>query len=112
VIYEYSCERCLHVFDVVKSVEHINRDEFCELCSLKATRKFVPSKVHFTKTKVTHAEYNPGLGKVVRNESERLDEAKRQGLIPVGNDWKSGESMQMEFDKSRAEKREKEWEAL
>lgn len=112
MIYEYTCSQCSQVFDVIKTVSDIDRDEFCQKCSLKATRSFVPSKLYFSKTKVTHAEYNPGLGKVIKSESHRLDEAKRQGLVPIGNDYKSGESMQAEFDKARAEKHQKGWEAV
>lgn len=85
-------------------------NEFCPNCAAPAERKFVPSRVHFTGTKVQHAEYNPGLGAVVKDAQHRAELAKRKGLVEVGNDFKTGDAMQKQFDTERAVKREKAWE--
>lgn len=104
MIYEYKCIECKRSFDVTKSVKDIDVNEFCPRCDSPAERKFVPSKLHLTGTKVEHAEYNPGLGAVVKSKYERQELAKRKGLVEVGNDYKSGESMQKSFDETRAKK--------
>lgn len=109
MIYEYRCENS-HAFDVVKPVSEMTRDEACPTCGLASVRAFVPSKVHFTKTKVTHAEYNPGLGAVVKNERHRLDLAKRKNLIPIGNDYKTPDSIHKESDTTRETRREERYE--
>lgn len=110
--YQYNCEKCQSTFDVIKSVKDIDVNEFCPKCENPATRQFVPSKVHFTGTRVQHAEYNPGLGAVTKNKEHRSELAKRKGLVEVGNDFKSGESMQTHFDTAREEKLKKRYEDI
>lgn len=110
--YQYQCVKCDHVFDVIKSVKDIDVNEFCPDCEAPAERQFVPTRVYFSGTQVQHAEYNPGLGQVVKSKYERQELAKRKGLVEVGNDFKSGESHQKEFETERARKREKAWDDL
>lgn len=110
--YEYECSKCEHRFDVVKSVKDMDVNEFCPECEAPSVRQFVPSKVHFSGTSVQHAEYNPALGQVVRDKHHRQELCKRKGLVEIGNDFKSGESQQKQFDSDRARKREKAWEDL
>lgn len=86
--------------------------ESCFKCGIDADRIFKNIKISLSGTKVTHAEYNPAFGKVIRNERERRYEAEKRGLVEVGNDFKSGEAMRESFDKDRAVKREKSWEAV
>lgn len=85
-------------------------NEFCPECAAPAERLFMPQRVYLSGTKVQNAEYNVGLGAVVKNAYERSELAKRKGLVEVGNDFKSGDSMQKNFDGERAVKREKAWE--
>jgi hypothetical protein len=96
---------------VIKSVRDIDRNENCPECGEFAVRQFVPKRVHFSGTSVQNAEYNPGLGCVVKDKYHRQELCKRKGLVEVGNDFKSGDSMQKHFDSERAAKREKAWEA-
>lgn len=112
MIYGYKCISCRKVFDVIKSVRDIDVNEFCPSCDSPAEREFVPQKVFFSGTKVEDAEFNHGLGAVTKSKKHREELAKRKGLVEVGNDFKSGDSMQTEFDKKREEKRKKEWDDL
>jgi len=96
---------------VVKPVAEIAKVELCE-CGTPADRSFFPTRIHITGAKVEHAEWNPGLGCVTKNKRDREEIAKRQGLVEVGNDYKSGESIQKTFDQAREEKKKKEWDAL
>ena len=68
--------------------------------------------VTFMGAKVQDAEYNPGLGKVVKNAYDRSEQAKRQGLQEVGNDYSSGEKMDKEFTKDRKKKLDKSWDDI
>jgi len=37
--YEYQCERCNHIFEVVKSMSKYDRKEKCPCCRVDAKRK-------------------------------------------------------------------------
>lgn len=108
MLYAYTCVKCETRFDVAKSVKDIDRPE--EHCGAPAKRDFVPTILHLSKTKVQHAEYNPGLGQVVRNQRHKEDLCKRLGVEPIGNDYGSGEKMQQKFEADREAKRELDWE--
>jgi Golgi nucleoside diphosphatase len=95
---------------VIKSVKDMEVNETCPKCGEFAVRQFVPSRLHITGAKVTHAEYNPGLGCVVKNKAHKADIMKAKGVVEVGNDFKSGESMNQHFDTARTEKMRKRWE--
>jgi putative FmdB family regulatory protein len=105
--YEYLCS-CSHRFDVIKGVADLNREEKCPQCQAVAERQF-SFRVHITGARVTHAEYNPGLGQVVKSKYHKEELCKRMGVVEVGNDFRNGEKMQKEFDTARADKREKRW---
>lgn len=105
--YEYYCPACKYIFDVFKSHKDMERNETCESCGEFAERKFIPSRVHFTKTSVEHAEYNPGLGCVTKGSKDRAEIAKRKGLIEVGNE--NPDKIEKEFAKDRESARERSW---
>lgn len=94
-----------------KSYKEIESEEFCPYCGAPAERIPFPKKVYLSGTKVENAEYNPGLGCVTKNKRDRDEIAKRKGLVAVGNDFGSGESMQKNFDADRERKRAKRWES-
>jgi putative FmdB family regulatory protein len=108
--YEYSCPSCGKTFDVIKSYRDMDVNETCPKCGEYAVRQFVPSKLHITGAKVTHAEYNPGLGCVVQNKHHKAEIMKRKGVMEVGNDFKTPDRMVDHFDKGREEKMRKRWE--
>ena len=60
-------------------------------------------------TKIFEAEYYHSLGKVITNKRQLNNELAKRDLIPIGNDYGSGEKMQQHFDASREEAREKKW---
>jgi putative FmdB family regulatory protein len=109
VTYEYECAECGRRFDVIKSVKDMERNENCPKCGEFGIRKCIPSKVYFNQTEVTHAEYNPGLGAVVKNKRHKDYLMKSKGIVEVGNDFGNGEKMQKEFDTAREEKLKKSW---
>jgi putative FmdB family regulatory protein len=112
MIYEYRCQPCAHAFDVVKPVADMEREERCTRCDAPAVRAFVPSRVFFSGTSVQNAEYNPGLGCVVKDKAHREEIAKRRGLIEIGNDYQSPDSLHKKFDQTREEKREQAYEQV
>jgi hypothetical protein len=61
---------------------------------------------------VQHAEYNPGLGCVVKNKYHREELCKEKGLKEVGNDFSTGTKMLESFDKAAQEKRKRKWDDL
>mgnify|MGYP003630562464 CR=1 FL=1 len=102
MIYEYSCVPCDSTFDVVKTVDHMKDAEYCELCNAEAVRKFVPNRVHLSKTAVEFAEYNPGLGQVVDSRYHRSELCKEKGLTEVGNE--NPDSLEKDLKKARIKK--------
>jgi putative FmdB family regulatory protein len=110
VTYEHTCKPCGLTFDVIKTVSEIDRPEPCPDCGGQTVRHFAPRRVFFSGTSVQDAEYNPGLGCVVKNKEHRAEIAKQKGLVEVGNDYKSGEHMQAKFDQDRAERKKRIWE--
>lgn len=109
MVYEYRCIKCRRKFEVVKSMRDFDRNEFCEPCGAPGEFVFNP-RVQIMGASVQHAEYNPGLGAVTKNKRDRAEQAKRKGVIEVGSDFKSGDSMQKSFDTDRAKKLAKRWE--
>lgn len=95
---------------MTKSYKDMDVNETCPSCGEYAIRQFVPSKLHIVGASVTHAEYNPGLGCVVKNKHHKEDILKRRGLVEIGNDFGSGDKMHKVFDQAREKKREKSWE--
>ena len=111
MIYEHRCVKCEQKFDVVKSVKDIDVNEFCPHDGAPAERVFVPTRVYFSGATVTHAEYNPGLGCVVKNKAHKDDICKRRGLVEIGNDFKKPDTIHKTFSEDREAKRKKRWES-
>jgi hypothetical protein len=86
-----------------------DRAENCDSCQSPA-RYIFSSKIQFIGASVQNAEYNPGLGCVVKNKEHRAELAKQRGLVEIGTDYKSPDNIHKEFDKKREEARAKRWE--
>lgn len=84
-VYPYACKSCDHHFDVAKSVRQIDDAEFCPLCQSDSKRYLVA--VNFNgASDWDKAEFNAGLGCIVKNAKHRERIAKERGLIEVGNE--------------------------
>lgn len=112
MVYEFYCQMCDYIYDVSKTIDNRNNPELCPKCKGDAHRKFLPTRLYLNHTKVTHAEYNPGLGMVVNNKQHKDRLLKERNMVEVGNDFKDGLKMSNEFTKGRDEKREKGWNDL
>lgn len=108
MIYGYRCFHCEKDFDVVKSHHESDKDEVCPKCGEFGVRDFAPKKIHLMNTKVTHAEFNPGLGCVVNNKKHMSELCKIKGVEPIGNE--KPESIHKHYDKAREEKADKAYE--
>lgn len=93
----------------------MDEPEQCPRCKTLGIRQFCPQRLHLTRTAVQHAEFNPGLGKVIQNK-RHLDDVLKQHhdktgvkLHAIGNDYKSPETLHKEGDRDRAEMRAKRW---
>jgi len=102
MVYEYNCAPCNNKFDVIKPVHKMKQAEFCSKCNKQAVRKFVPSRVHFAKTSVEHAEYNPGLGQIVKSRYHRSELCKEHSLTEVGN--QNPDSLAKDYEQARIKK--------
>lgn len=82
MIYPYECP-CGKKFEVVKSLDELERIEPCPECQKEAKR--VLAGGYFYGTKVEDAEYDPAFGCVVNNSKHRARLAKERGWEEVGN---------------------------
>ena len=112
--YDYICPKCKTEFYEIRGIRDYCDDpgSTCTKCGHRCgsdDRDLSKSKVTFSGTAVQNAEYNPGLGCVVKNKAHREELAKRKGLVEVGNDFGGGEKMQKHFDQKKREDREAKW---
>lgn len=109
-LYKYECQDCQIINDIVKPMSESSREEKCDKCSTILRRIY--TSFHVIGASVENAEYNPGLGCVVKNKRHREEIAKQRGLTEIGNDFGSGEKMQKHFEKKRKDEREKAWDNI
>lgn len=80
-----------------------------ETCACGLIAKRVWCAPLISGTKIFEAEFYHSLGKVIHNKRELNNELSRRDLVPIGNDYGTGEKMQQEFDRNREEARERSW---
>lgn len=102
MIYAYNCPKCAHSFDVVKSHTESSTPETCQKCNTLAIKEFAPRRVYFTGEKTIDAEYNPGLGCVVKSAQHRKEVAKALGVEEIGNECP--DKVHKHFDQAREQK--------
>lgn len=113
-IYDYKCAECGTQFDEIKGIKAYCEDPTAKcpacahLCDSKE-RDFSKSSYQFIGTKVQDAEFNPGLGCVVKNKSQKEDIMKQKGVVEVGNDFNSGQNMQEHFEKRKKAELDSNW---
>lgn len=106
MVYPYSCAKCEIEFEVVKHHSKSSVKEKCPECKRFGTRVWVSTVL--MGTAVQNAEFNHGLGMVIKNKYQRAEECKRRDLIEVGNE--NPKKSREHFDRRREEKRKKAYE--
>lgn len=84
--YDYECHNCKHEFEVIKSISRIDDIESCSSCGKTDTRRIIFRFHFYGASDWDKGEYNPAFGKFIRNARHRKEEAKRRGMIEVGNE--------------------------
>lgn len=92
-------------FDVIKPVSEYKKKELCPFCETQASRVFTAP--HFSVDK-TQAEYNPAIGKVIKNKRHLKYEVDKRGLIEVGNE--KPKKIHSEMEATRKHKRQQRYE--
>lgn len=113
--YDWSCWNCGEKFSKLESIHSYDGRADCPACERTCTskdRNFSRARTQFIGTKVQDAEYNPGLGRVIKNKRDLDWACKEKNVVEVGNDYKSGESMQTGFERDKQRAREKSWESV
>lgn len=108
--YVYECEDCKLISDIVKPMMESSREEKCDKCSSSLRRIY--TSFHVIGASVQNAEYNPGLGCVVKNKKHRDEIAKSKGLVEIGNDFSSGNKMQKHFETRKKQDLEDSWKKI
>ena len=106
--YDWYCATCKKNYEHIKSMSEYTGKETCPTCDKVGERLI--GKIHLIGTKVEDAKFNEGLNCVVKSKKDRKEKAKRLNVEEVGNDFKSGESMDLDYTKKLDEKLKKSWE--
>lgn len=112
--YPYNCPKCETKFSEARGIRSYCDDptSVCPTCDNKCgseDRDFEGLKTQFIGTKVNSAEYNPGLGCVVKNGHHKKDLMKIKGVQEIGNDFGSSDKMQDHYEKRKKEEIETNW---
>lgn len=110
-IYDYNCIKCGD-FEVFKSIKDHQKQEPCPKCQTLSLQDLSRCRPHHIGASVKDAYRCPALGKVIKSDYDRGEQAKRLGVVEVGNDFGSGEKLQDVHDKQREDKRNKIWDEL
>lgn len=122
--YRYECDRCHTIFDefrTMKSGKWTLSDlkgeppdfAICHKCGHdKCERNYQGTRLEFSGTKVQDAEYNPGLGKVVKNRRHKQYLMESKGVVEIGNDFGSGVKQQEHYERRKQEDWDKSWEKV
>ena len=104
MLYPYHCIKCGQDIEIVKSMHESGREELCPICEIILERIWTAPQV--IGASVENAEYNPGLGKVVKNKKHREELCKKMGVVEIGNDYKTPDKIHEKHDQQRAERSE------
>jgi putative FmdB family regulatory protein len=108
--YTFRCDKCDENFETIESIKSYDGDGECPKCKNISREVILSANIHFIGASVQNAEYNPGLGQVVKNKKHREELAKRRGLIEVGNEKTS--TLHKMADETRAERIKKSWDEV
>lgn len=91
-------------------MHEVDRGEHCPKCMSEAHRVWSnQSRIELLGTQVQHAEFNPAFGCIVKSKYHRSELAKKHGVVEIGNDFKSPQSLEKHFSKDRERKWKKSW---
>ena len=99
--YPYKCQCCGNHWEVIKSVKDIDLPESCPGCQNVDGRRYI-SRTHFYGAAVEDAEYNPGLGCIVKNKKHRAEIAARNNLVEIGNECPTSTHDTLKRDKEKS----------
>lgn len=108
MIYDYACDKCSHLFEVVKPMKDSARAEKCVKCKSKKVSRVWSKSISLIGTAVESPEYNPAFGMVVKNKYHRAELAKQRGMVEIGNE--NPNRLHSHFDAERLRKRAQNWE--
>ena len=110
MIYPYRCV-CGKEFEVIKSSKNIDDIEICPECGHNCTKaeRYI-SRTHFYGADDWNSlEYNPAFGKALTKRQAK-QEAKRRGMIEVGNE--SLNDYHKELERDNEKRRQAAWDKV
>lgn len=113
MIFDYKCEKCDLIFDLVMSQsEHVYKEmKPCPQCQNLSPQHYSRCNFYSTGASVKDAYKCPALGQVIKSDYDRSEVAKRKGAVEIGNDFGTPDKLQTHFEKKVEEKRRKSWES-
>lgn len=108
MLYPYVCAKCDKEIDIMKPASLSAIEEYCNECGNTLTRVWTGFQI--VGAAVQDAEYNLGLGCVVKSKRHRQEIANQHGLIEVGNE--TTDTLHKESVVKRQLEKEKEWDNL
>lgn len=108
--YEYRCTPCHVSFEERRGPDELENPCPCPRCGQEAERYKIVANLYFNNTAVYNAEYNPGLGCVVKSQYHKSELMKEKRLEEIGNE--KPDTIHKHYDDSRQQKWETEWEKV
>lgn len=107
----WCCPKCDANFEEIQSIKEYQGKANCHECEHPCTSadRIIGRPAAFIGASVTHAEYNPGLGQVVKDKRHKDYLMKQRNVVEVGNDFGSGEKQQKHFEQVKKEELERAW---
>lgn len=108
--YDYFCDPCGIDFEIHKPITQHQKTEPCPKCQKASPQDLSRCRPVHIGASVKDAYKCPALGKVIKSDNDRSEQAKRLGCVEVGNDFDSGDKIHTHYDKFQEDKRNKVWE--
>lgn len=82
-VYEFYCKKCNAIDEVVRSMHEASQPYDCPECGTRAVKRFTVPNVQTEGEQIPYM--HPAFGRVMTDKQAK-EEARRQGLIEVGNE--------------------------
>lgn len=107
--YPYYCHDCNHRWEVIKTLEDLDRPEHCQACNSDATHRRI-ALTNFEKSSVFEPYFEPALGCKIESKSQKARVMREKGVEEVGNE--SPESMYKNLEVPREKRIASSWDDL
>jgi putative FmdB family regulatory protein len=108
-IYPYKCLECSYIFDVIKPVSQIDKQENCLHCQGVLLERVIALSA-IEKSSAVQPYYEPALGCMIKSKSQKQKVMKKLGVEEIGNT--SPDTMYKDLEIAREKRIAREWDQI